>query len=513
MIQNFNDLFVELKAKNICKKMVAAWAVDEHTIEAASLATDMGFVKCVLVGDEDLIKKVCADNNIDVAKFEIVDIKDELKAVAQAVKMVHDGEGEVLMKGLCSTDKFLRAILNKETGLLPPKGVLSHVGVIENPNYHKLVFISDMAVIPLPDFRQKVKLAGYLVSTAKSFGIAKPKIAFIAASEQMLDSMPACIEGAMLAKMCDRGQIKGCIGDGPLALDVAIDQESVEIKKLVSPVAGDADCLLFPNIESANVFWKTNSKLAVGVRQAGFLVGPMGSHRRKWGWWLVAAIAVAVAASLFLHRRPVTPATSDSAVSVEAESAGAVVRDTVYVTVDDESVPVVRERKVEAGESREEAPAGAETPAAEEAPAAAVETVIAVPVKVLNGLLREKSGRDVTLSTQAPDRIILTYAGKVDVPMLGEQGMNFSAGFKVLEVQGDRLVLQIDSGAAINAAADLLAPRILERLPAGLVDSFANGRAVINLSAIPTLQKQLKSMEIVGFSLDENAIRLRTVEK
>ena len=239
----------------------------------------------------------------------------------------------------------------------------------------------------------------------------------------------------------------------------------------------------------------------------------MGSHRRKWGWWLVAAIAVAVAASLFLHRRPVTSATSDSAVSVEAESAGTMVRDTVYVTVGDGSVPVVRERKVEAGESREEASAGAETPGTAEEPAAAVETVVAVPVKVLNGLLREKSGRDITLSTQAPDRIILTYAGKVDVPMLGEQSMNFSAGFKVLEVQGDRLVLQIDSGAAINAAADLLAPRILERLPAGLVDSYANGRAVINLSAVPTLQKQLKTLEIVGFSLDENAIRLRTVEK
>ena len=245
----------------------------------------------------------------------------------------------------------------------------------------------------------------------------------------------------------------------------------------------------------------------------------MGSHRRKWGWWLVAAIAVAVATSLFLHRRPVTSATSDSAVSVEAESAGTVVRDTVYVTVGDGSVPVVRERKVEAGEPREEASAGAETPGTAEEPAAteelaaAAEAVVAVPVKALNGLLREKSGRDITLSTQAPDRIILTYAGKVDVPMLGEQSMNFSAGFKVLEVQGDRLVLQIDSGAAINAAADLLAPRILERLPAGLVDSYANGRAVINLSAVPTLQKQLKSMEIVGFSLDENAIRLRTVEK
>ena len=273
MITTFNDLFAELKAKNISKRMVAAWAVDEHTIEAAAKAVDLGIVTVTLTGDADIIEQVCKDNDIDIEKFTIVDIKDELKAVAEAVRMVHDGEGDLLMKGLCSTDKFLRAILNKETGLLPPKGLLSHVGVIENPLYHKLIFITDMAVIPQPDFRQKVKLAGFVTSVAHSFGIAKPKIAFVAASEQMLDSMPACIEAAMLAKMCDRGQIKGCIGDGPLALDVAIDKESVEIKKLVSPVAGDADCLLFPNIESANVFWKTNSKLSEGVRQAGMLVG------------------------------------------------------------------------------------------------------------------------------------------------------------------------------------------------------------------------------------------------
>ncbi len=273
MITNFNDLFTELKAQGICKRMVAAWGVDSHTIEAASLASDMGFVKVTLVGDKDLIAKVCEECKIDMGKFAIVDVKDELKAVAEAVRMVHDGEGDVLMKGLCSTDKFLRAILNKETGLLPPKGLLSHVSVVENPNYHKLIFFSDMAVVPLPDFRQKVKISGFLLGVAKSFGIEKPKIAFVAASEQMLDSMPACIEAAMLAKMCDRGQIPGCIGDGPLALDVAIDEESVQIKKLRSEVAGDADCLLFPNIESANVFWKTNSKLAVGVRQAGMLVG------------------------------------------------------------------------------------------------------------------------------------------------------------------------------------------------------------------------------------------------
>ncbi len=273
MITSFSDVFAELKSKGVCKKMVAAWAVDEHTIEAASKAVDMGFVKAVLVGDAKLINEVCEKNGIDAAKFEIVDNPDELKAVAQAVQLVHDGEGDVLMKGLCSTDKFLRAILNKETGLLPAKGLLSHVGVIESPNYHKLIFLTDMAVVPLPDLRQKMKLTNYIVKVAKSFGIAKPKVAFIAASEQVLDSMPACLEAAALTKMADRGQIKGCIADGPLALDVAIDKESVEIKKLTSLVAGDADCLVFPNIESANVFWKTNSKLASGVRQAGMLVG------------------------------------------------------------------------------------------------------------------------------------------------------------------------------------------------------------------------------------------------
>ena len=273
MITKFSDVFATLKADGICKRLVAAWAVDSHTIEAASKAVDLGIITATLVGDHKMIAEVCEKEGIDIAKFTIVDEPVELKAVAKAVELVRAKEGDVLMKGLCSTDKFLRAILNKETGLLPPKGVLSHVGVIENPQYHKLIFLTDMAVIPQPDFRQKVKITGYVTDVARAFGIAKPKVAFIAASEQMLDSMPACIEAAMLAKMCDRGQIRSCIGDGPLALDVAIDQESVQIKKLVSPVAGDADCLVFPNIESANVFWKTNSKLCTGVRQAGMLVG------------------------------------------------------------------------------------------------------------------------------------------------------------------------------------------------------------------------------------------------
>ena len=231
----------------------------------------------------------------------------------------------------------------------------------------------------------------------------------------------------------------------------------------------------------------------------------MGSHRRNWGWWLVAAIAVAVAASLFLHRKPAdssAPAASSSA-AVEADSLETVIRDTVYVKVDGESVPVVRERTVETGEPDEDAPATA----------AITETVVSVPVKELNSLVRGKSGRDITLTAEAPDKITLSYAGKVDLPMLGEQNMNFSADFKVVEVTGDHLVLQLDSGAAMNLAADAVAPYVLKRLPADLVDSFSNGRAVINLSAIPQLKRQLKSVDIVGFSIDENEIRLRTGEK
>lgn len=273
MFTSFSDIFASLASRGAKKRMIAAWGVDSHTIVAASKAVDLGIVEVTIVGDSPMVARVCAEEGIDVSKFTLVDNPVEQSAVAEAVDLIRQGKGDILMKGLCSTDKFLRAILNKDTGLLPPKGTLTHVGVIENPNYHKLLFLGDMAVIPAPDFKQKQIIMGHLVATAHSAGIELPKVAIIAASEQMLTSMPACMEAAQLAKMVDRGQIKGCIADGPLALDVAIDKESCEIKGLVSPVGGDADCLLFPNIESANVFYKVNSKLVRGVKQSGMMVG------------------------------------------------------------------------------------------------------------------------------------------------------------------------------------------------------------------------------------------------
>lgn len=262
-ITKLDQLFEVLKSKPK-KRLVAAFANDDHTIEAVSMAVDMGIVEATLVGDESTINSVCAAHKIDPSKFRIVQENDEMKAATKAVDLINNGEGDVLMKGLVSTDKYMRAILNKERGLMPPKAVLSHVTVVQVPTYHKLIIVGDVAIIPAPDLTQKVAITNYLIQTAHSLGIEKPKVALLAATEQVSAAMPACVDATIISKMGDRGQIKGAIIDGPLALDVAIDAESAKIKKLTGEVAGDADCILFPNIESGNVFFKACTKLAKG---------------------------------------------------------------------------------------------------------------------------------------------------------------------------------------------------------------------------------------------------------
>lgn len=255
------------------KRLVAAFANDSHTIGATSYAVDLGIVDVTLVGDIDTIKKVCQEEGIDVNKFELVQEANETKAAAKAVSLINEGKGQILMKGLCSTDKYMKAILNKDNGLMPAgKPVLSHVSVFEIPTYHKLLITSDVAVIPAPDFKQKTAIVNYVINTAHTLGIECPKVAMIAATEQMLTGMPACIDAALIATMNRRGQIKGAIVDGPLAMDVAIDKESAQIKKLNSEVAGDADCLVWPFIEAGNVFYKTATKFA-GAELAAMVVG------------------------------------------------------------------------------------------------------------------------------------------------------------------------------------------------------------------------------------------------
>ena len=256
------DQIIDLVKSKPRKRLVAAYANDEHTIDAVNAAVDMGVVDATLVGDEETIKQVCAHLGIDAGKFHIVHEPVDTKAAALCCEMINNKEGDILMKGLLSTDKYMRAILNKEKGLCPPKATLSHVTVIENPAYHKLLIVGDVAVIPAPEFKEKQAILKYLVETANALGIEKPKVACLAATEQMSVGMQACVDAALLAAMGNRGQLGNVSVEGPISLDLAIDQETVQIKKFKSEVAGDADCLLFPNIETGNVFYKCCTKFS-----------------------------------------------------------------------------------------------------------------------------------------------------------------------------------------------------------------------------------------------------------
>ena len=264
MIQKLDDIIVEARKKGR-KRLAVAYGQDSHTLAAVYTAYKEGLVEPTLYGDRATIEAVCAAEGIDISVFKIVDEPVDVKCVQKAVAAVVADDADVLMKGLVSTDKYMRGILNKEAGLFPPKGVLSHVSIVEMPCYPKLLVISDVAVIPLPDFKQKQKQIGYLQQTAKLLGIKTPKVACIAPSEQLLPSVISSTEGALLAKMADRGQLGDVIVDGPLSLDVALYKEVAEHKKVKgSSVAGDPDCLLFPNIESANVFFKSATHLCNG---------------------------------------------------------------------------------------------------------------------------------------------------------------------------------------------------------------------------------------------------------
>jgi phosphotransacetylase len=270
-VRKLTELFELLKGKEL-KTMIVVCANDLHTIGAVSEAVVQNLVRAVLIGDEVKIGSLCHESGIDSRRFTIINQPLEEPAARLAVEMINRGEGDILMKGLISTDKFMRAILNKERGLTDQGTVVSHVTLVENANYHKLLIVGDVAVIPLPDLNQKVQIIKYLVEVANLLGIDLPKIAVIAASELVLPSIPSTTDAALLAKMNDRGQIQGCIVDGPLALDVALDSEAAEIKGLKSPVAGDADCLLFPNLESGNIFYKVNTKLALS-ESAAIMIG------------------------------------------------------------------------------------------------------------------------------------------------------------------------------------------------------------------------------------------------
>jgi len=267
MFSKLEDLFKQVKLAK--KRMVLAVAQDEHSIEAAMTAHKKGIIELICVGDKEKIEKIAIDNKLDLKGIEIINEKDKSKSVEVAVKLVNEGNAQILMKGNISTSILLKGVLNKEWGLYSGN-LLSHFAIFEIKAYHKLLGITDVAMNIAPNLKEKTGIINNAVNFLEKIGIQNPKIAVVTAVETVSENMPATMEAAILSKMAERGQIGKCIIDGPLAFDNAISKLSAEHKGINSEVAGDADILLMPDIEAGNILYKTlgfftDSKLAAVI--------------------------------------------------------------------------------------------------------------------------------------------------------------------------------------------------------------------------------------------------------
>lgn len=270
MSKNFDDLLV--KVNEIPNKKVAvAVAQDEPVLEAIKLAKEKGIADAILVGDKKEIKKIADKIGMDLSDYEIVNEENVTKASLEAIRLVSTGKADMVMKGLVDTATFLRSVLNKEVGLRTGK-LMSHVSVFEIEGIDRLILLTDAAFNTYPDLKGKVQILNNAVGVAHACGIKLPKVAAVCAVEVVNQDMQATIDAALLAKMNDRGQIKGCIVDGPLALDNALSVEAAKHKGITGEVAGKADIVLLPNIETANVMYKTLTYTAK-TRNGGLLVG------------------------------------------------------------------------------------------------------------------------------------------------------------------------------------------------------------------------------------------------
>lgn len=255
MITNFNELIKMVRAKKRRKLAVAA-AQDEPVLQAVMEAAEQGIVDAVLVGDKKSIEKISRDIHMDIGNMEIIDEPDAAKASLSAASLVSSGKADMLMKGIVDTATFLHAVLDKEKGLRTGR-LLSHAAVFEVPALKRLLILTDAAMNIAPDLSAKKQIIENAVTVAHALGMDNPKVVPICAVEIINPDMPCTIDAAALSKMNERGQIKGCIVDGPLALDNAISIEAANHKGINSPAAGHADIILVPNIETGNAVYKT----------------------------------------------------------------------------------------------------------------------------------------------------------------------------------------------------------------------------------------------------------------
>ncbi len=256
MAKTYDDLLAKVAACPV-KKVAVACAQDDAVLEAVKAAKERNIADAILVGDEQKIKTIADVLKMDVKDFEIIDVKDTYEAALTAVKLVHDGKADMYMKGLIDTKSFLKSVLDKEVGLRTDK-TLSHVCVFDIEGIDRLLFLSDVAFIPYPDLETKANIIRNTVEIANACGVDNPKVAPLAAVEVVNPKMPCTVDAEELTKMNEAGEIKDCIVDGPLSLDLAIEPQAAFHKGTTDrKIVGDADILLFPDIQAGNITYKS----------------------------------------------------------------------------------------------------------------------------------------------------------------------------------------------------------------------------------------------------------------
>lgn len=255
MTTSFQHIMDLAKSKSP-KTIALASAEDISSLEALKKAADLGIAKAILVGEKNVISQRIKELNFSKGIEDIIDIKDKNEVAFQSVKLVTERKANLIMKGIIHTDTLLRAILNKEIGLRTGK-LLSHVFTMKVPAYRKLLFVTDAAMNITPDLIEKKEILQNCIDVALAMELKNIKVAVLGAVEEVNPKMPATLDAACLAKMADRGQIKGAMVDGPLAFDNAISSRAAKEKGIKSLVAGDADILLVPQIEAGNILFKT----------------------------------------------------------------------------------------------------------------------------------------------------------------------------------------------------------------------------------------------------------------
>lgn len=271
MLKSFEQIISAVKMIETRKTVAVVCAHDSHTLEAVVKAEKEGLIESVLLGNSAQIKEILKTLGHEKAASSIIEVETDRGAAEKAVELVRDGKVDFLMKGKLQTADLLKAVVDKEKGLRTGR-VISHLAFNEVPTYHKLLVVTDGGMSMYPDLDQKKQIIVNGVETLRAMGVEKPKVAVLAAVEKVNPKMPETVDAAALKEMNQRGELEHCIVEGPISYDLTMDKESAAIKGYESPVTGDVDLMVVPNITVGNILGKSLVYSAKS-KMAGMIVG------------------------------------------------------------------------------------------------------------------------------------------------------------------------------------------------------------------------------------------------